>query len=100
MILLGWTCPSCYAFNGEAKEELTTCRGCGSSKPNDTVDAQAAIAVAEYVLKSPANAYTRIMATFILQQTRESHAADNGQEQDTPVQGKAISKKSEMPETD
>ena len=27
-----WICPSCRAFNGEAKESLPRCRACGSSR--------------------------------------------------------------------
>jgi hypothetical protein len=31
--LPGWTCTTCQAFNGSAKEELTLCRACSQSKP-------------------------------------------------------------------
>lgn len=33
IVLPGWHCPSCKAFNGEAKEVLIHCRACGIAKP-------------------------------------------------------------------
>jgi|GEM_PF-3051405 len=32
VVLPGWTCQSCQAFNGCAKELLIECRGCGSPR--------------------------------------------------------------------
>lgn len=29
IVLPGWTCPACLAFNGAEKEWLSTCRACG-----------------------------------------------------------------------
>jgi hypothetical protein len=31
--LPGWTCPSCLAFNGDAKERLAECRACCHPRP-------------------------------------------------------------------
>lgn len=33
IVLPGWNCPSCQAFNGSAREELTHCRCCGVARP-------------------------------------------------------------------
>lgn len=33
LTLPGWTCGACKGFNGEAKEALNVCRGCGAAKP-------------------------------------------------------------------
>lgn len=33
VILKGWKCPSCEAFNGEEKEMRFWCRCCGTEKP-------------------------------------------------------------------
>jgi len=32
-LLPGWTCPSCKAFTGTAKEKLTKCRCCEHERP-------------------------------------------------------------------
>jgi hypothetical protein len=32
LYLPGWTCSGCGVFNGEAKEPLIECRGCGGRK--------------------------------------------------------------------
>jgi hypothetical protein len=37
ILLPGWDCPSCRAFNGSAKEKLQTCRCCGASRPESFV---------------------------------------------------------------
>lgn len=34
LVFPGWTCPSCRAFNGAAKEILKECRGCGAARPS------------------------------------------------------------------
>ena len=33
LTLPGWTCWRCHTFNGEAKEQLSLCRGCGEKSP-------------------------------------------------------------------
>jgi hypothetical protein len=33
LLLPGWFCPSCRAFNGAAKEHLTYCRCCNQEAP-------------------------------------------------------------------
>lgn len=33
MILPGWTCSTCHAFCGEAKERMSVCRACGAPRP-------------------------------------------------------------------
>lgn len=35
LLLPGWDCPSCRAFNGSAKELLTRCRCCDAAKHKD-----------------------------------------------------------------
>lgn len=32
LLLPGWTCSACRAFNGAAKELLAECRGCGAPR--------------------------------------------------------------------
>jgi hypothetical protein len=34
LLLPGWTCPGCQAFNGSAKEQLRVCRCCGIPSPH------------------------------------------------------------------
>lgn len=41
MITPGWTCPNCSAENGEAKEVRTTCRACGTARPEILTYAEA-----------------------------------------------------------
>lgn len=33
-MLPGWTCETCLAFNGEAKERRETCRACNAGRPS------------------------------------------------------------------
>lgn len=33
VLLPGWDCPECRAFNGDAKERLTRCRCCDAARP-------------------------------------------------------------------
>ncbi len=34
LVLPGWDCPQCRAFNGDAKEHLTACRACNTPRPD------------------------------------------------------------------
>lgn len=33
LLLVGWSCPACFCFNGEAKATRTECRACGGPAP-------------------------------------------------------------------
>lgn len=35
IVLPGWRCPSCQAFNGDEKERLLRCRACNAPRPRD-----------------------------------------------------------------
>ena len=36
IVLPGWQCQACLAFNGEEKERLAACRACGASESTST----------------------------------------------------------------
>lgn len=80
MILPGYTCPHCQAFNGEVKEELTQCRGCAKDKPRTLValaDIQlfcnwiVTVNRTPLLTKEELTNACKELALFILQQTGE-----------------------------